>query len=402
MSIEFTTEQQLLIKELKNWWNLKQRQIYVYSGKAGTGKTTIVKYFIQEIGLENRDVICCALAGKAVTVLASHGLEAKTIHSLIYYPALVDALDEDGNQIVKANGEVKKKLIFAKKERLDYDYKLIVVDELSMVNDELMNDLLSFGIPIIGMGDLNQLPPIFGISSYMIHPNFVLTKIMRQAEGDPIVFLANRVLDHLPLYEGNYGRSNVIRTIDLGRNLLTDYDITLCARNSTRDIFNDGVRYDLLGRRSRMPVIGDRVICRQNNWDRVLNGIYLTNGTTGTVVDIDEEHCTKSKIYIDFSPDYDPESAFNDVDIDRNYILSSYPERKEAGLTQSTKFEYAYMITTHLSQGSQYSSCLFIDEPFGGDRDTKQKLRYTAITRAINRIDIVLSPAFLNPWVGLQ
>ena len=49
---------------------------------------------------------------------------------------LIDAIDEDGNKILKDNGEPKKKLSFVKKESLDYPYKLIVIDELSMVNDD--------------------------------------------------------------------------------------------------------------------------------------------------------------------------------------------------------------------------------------------------------------------------
>lgn len=401
MSIELTAEQIALQKELKMWWSSQARQIYVYSGCAGTGKTTMVKLFIEAMGLEMRDVVCCALAGKAVTVLASHGLQAKTIHSLIYRPTLVDQLDEEGNKVLKDNGEPKKKLMFVKKEALDYPYKLIVVDELSMVNDDTMFDLLSFKVPVIGMGDLNQLPPIFGISSFMIHPNFILTKIMRQAEGDPIIFLANRVLNYQPIYEGKYGLSNVVKKVELGTNLLRDYDITLCARNMTRDVFNDGVRYILLNRKSRMPSIGDRVICRQNAWDRCLEGMYLTNGTTGTIVDIDEEHCTKNKLVVDFAPDYNPDMAFQSIDIEKSYLMGDYLARKDSGLTTNLKFEYCYMITTHLSQGSQYDSCLFIDEMFGGDRETRQKLRYTAITRAIKRIDIVLSPAFLNSWINL-
>ena len=129
--------------------------------------------------------------------------------------------------------------------------------------------------------------------------------------------------------------------------------------------------------------------------------MYLTNGTTGTIVDINEEHSNSKRLVIDFAPDYAPQSAFQDIEMDRKFITSTYADRKGYGLTPYIKFEYAYMITTHLSQGSQYPSVLFVDEPFNGDRETRQKLRYTAITRAMDRIDIVLSPLFLNPWVGI-
>lgn len=399
--VELTGEQKTLVAKLKRWYKEQAKQIYIYSGRAGTGKTTVVKYFIEEMGLELRDVVCCALSGKAVTVLASHGLQAKTIHSLIYYPMLVDVYDEDNNRVFKDNGEPKKKLSFVKKEHLDYDYKLIVVDEVSMVNDDLMYDILSFGVPVIGMGDHNQLPPIFGVSSFMMHPDYFLTKIMRQAEESPIIYLANRVLDFKPIVEGRYGTSNVVRSVELGDNLLTDYDIALCARNITRDVFNNGVRFNLLGRRNNEPAYNDRLICRQNDWSRCLDGMYLTNGTTGTIVDINEEHSNSKRLVIDFAPDYAPQSAFQDIEMDRKFITSTYADRKGYGLTPYIKFEYAYMITTHLSQGSQYPSVLFVDEPFNGDRETRQKLRYTAITRAMDRIDIVLSPLFLNPWVGI-
>lgn len=398
MGLELTSEQILLCHELKSWWKSKVNQIYVYSGKAGTGKTTVVKYFLQEIGLDYKNIICCALSGKAVTVLSSHGLPAKTIHSLIYVPRMVDVLDENGNPIKKPNGETKKRLEFIKKAELDEDYKLIIVDELSMVNDELMKDLMSYDIPIIGMGDLNQLPPIFGISSYMLKPNFFLTKIMRQAENDPIVYLANSVLEHRPLLEGRYGKSYIVRQMPLNDRLWLDYDITLCARNSTRDVFNRGIRSQILGISSKEPVTGDRIICRQNSWDRQINGMYLTNGTTGSIEDIDETKTTKSKLVIDFTPDFNTNESFINVDVDRKYINSNWMERKETGLTTFLKFEYAYMITTHLSQGSQYPSVLFVDEPFGGDRETQMKLRYTAITRAMTQIVIVLSTSFMNPW----
>lgn len=402
LGIEFTAQQKVLIENLKHWWRTRCNQIYIYSGRAGTGKTTIVKYFMEEMGLTNDDVVCCALAGKAVTVLTSHGLRAQTIHSLIYYPKLIPCKDENGNDVIGDNGEVKMTWAFVKKEHLDPCIQLIVVDEFSMVNDDLAEDLLSFGIPIIGMGDLNQLPPIFGISSYMIHPDFELTKIMRQSEGDPIIYLSNRILEHKPILTGVYGKTRVLTRIERGVNLINDYDIALCAKNSTRDVFNNGVRRILLNIKGKEPVMGDRMICRQNKWDMCLENMYLTNGTTGRVEMIDEEQSTPAKLVMDFSPDFNPNIAFEGICVDRKYLVSDYLDRKNYGLTTYLKMEYAYMITVHLSQGSQYPRVLFIDEPFGGDRETLCKLRYTAVTRAMTQIDIVLSPTFLNPWFCLD
>ena len=82
------------------------------------------------------------------------------------------------------------------------------------------------------------------------------------------------------------------------------------------------------------------------------------------------------------------DNEFEDLKIDCKYIISDYDSRKNYGLTKFEKFEYAYCITTHISQGSQYNRVLFIDEPFA-DKETTKKLRYTAITRAIDEITIV-------------
>ena len=90
---------------------------------------------------------------------------------------------------------------------------------------------------------------------------------------------------------------------------------------------------------------------------------------------------------IDFRPDF-MDDEFEDLKIDCKYIISDYESRKNYGLTKFEKFEYAYCITTHISQGSQYNRVLFFDEPFA-DKETTKKLRYTAITRAIDEITIV-------------
>lgn len=379
-----TDEQEQLIPKLKKWYYgyNENRPYFSLSGAAGTGKTTVIRYFIEDIGLTLNNVICAAYVGKAVTLLASHGLPAKTIHSLIYKLTFVPELDEDGLKTGKL------KMIFALKEQLDCDYKLIVIDEASMVNDELRNDILSFHIPVIFIGDMNQLPPIFGQSSVMIHPDFVLTKIMRQSEGDPIIKLSQDVLHGIPFRIGEYGKSRVISEIEFGYNLLNDYDVILCAKNKTRGMINDFIRCNLLELTNRAPIIGDKIICRQNNWEVSLgDGFFLTNGTSGIIDDIDKSTINAKSCKFDFIPDFTGKSVLN-LSMDYRYIQLPIEEQKLYGLSKYNKFEYGYALTTHLSQGSQYPRVLFIDESFY-DIDTTKKLRYTAITRAMESITIV-------------
>ena len=78
------------------------------------------------------DFICAAYVGKAVTVLASKGLPAKTIHSLIYKRVISYEKDEQGNIVLDEDGNPKEKFAFVLRDRLEEDYKIIAIDEASI------------------------------------------------------------------------------------------------------------------------------------------------------------------------------------------------------------------------------------------------------------------------------
>lgn len=391
MNIELTDEQESLKKEIIRWYrNFPYgKPYYYYSGAAGTGKTTVIHSVIVELDLDISEVISCAYVGKAVLVLMRHGLPASTIHSLIYTPRLTThkefVLDDFGNP-----KEIKKrKMEFVLKDKLPEKIKLIIVDECAMVNDSIREDIMSFGIPIIMTGDQNQLPPVFGTSSILDNPDFVLTKIMRQAEGDPIVYLSQCILNDIPLEYGIYGKSKVVPSITIDKNILTDYDMILCGKNKTREELNNRIREEVLHYNDPKPRLGDKIICRKNNWQESLNGIYLTNGLVGYITEIDYCSLYRDIVYIDFRPDF-MEDSFEKLSLDYKYLKADWSERKDYGFgfNDLERFEYAYAITTHLSQGSEYSDVLYMDEYFH-DQLTLKRLRYTAITRARDSITYV-------------
>lgn len=382
--MELTEEQKRLVQSLSSWYKSSDRQFYSYTGAAGTGKTTVIKAFIEALGLQR--YIACAYVGKAVTVLSRHGLPASTIHSLIYNVDWVPVKDADGKTVFHENGQPKMKVEFSLKPELQGDPELVIVDEATMVNDDLCEDILSFGKKTVFIGDNNQLPPVFGVSSVMLNPNFALTKIMRQAENDPIVYLSQRVLHNEPLIVGTYGNSHVYRSLVLGRNW-TDYDAIITPLNRIRDHINDHIRHNILGIQSTIPVIGDKIMCRQNDWKRCIEGnIFLTNGMIGEVTDIYRAETKGKSISIDFKPEISNEEFYN-LPIDISYITKSYDERKTYGISSAEKFEYAYAVTCHSYQGSEADRVLYIDR-FVHDADMTRRLRYTGITRARYKIDI--------------
>lgn len=391
--IELTSEQQELVKKLKEWYKKGTTQWFAYTGAAGTGKTTVIKAFIEELGIER--YIASAYVGKAVTVLARHGLPASTIHSMIYNVMWVPQKGPDGQIIRKENGQPKMKVEFELKPAIKNDPQLIIVDEATMVNDNFAEDILSFGIPTVFIGDNNQLPPVFGVSSVMLNPNFSLTKIMRQAEDNPIVYIAQKILNNEPIPYGTYGPNcSVVRTFPLGSNY-ADYDVILTPLNRVRDTVNSHIRETVLGINSKLPVIGDKLICRQNDWERSIEGnIFLTTGMIGTVTDVNRSLRGKGHMSINFQPEISDEEFFN-LTIDVPYILKSYEERKLHGFSAYEKFEYGYACTTHLYQGSEAPSVLYLDSWFG-DFDTNRRMRYTSVTRARERLDMASEVLFVD------
>lgn len=339
--IILTRSQEILINKLKKWFFSKSKPYFSYSGGPGTGKTTVIRVFVDEIGLTYDEFITAAYVGKAVLLLLRKGLRASTIHSLIYN--VFFDLEKSNNMY----DPPKRVLKFGLKDRLSETLKLIIIDEATMVNDKMKDEILSFGIPVVFTGDINQLPPVFGISSVMQNPDFILTELMRQAEDDPIVIIANRILNGQPLYTGTYGLSKIIDHHNIDRTLIDNYDMIICAKNKTRELINTQIRENILGRQNKLPVVGDKIICRQNNWSLSLDEIYLTNGLIGFIEYIDKSFMHKGCVNIDFRPDF-MDRSFENVELDAKYIKLDYEDRASYGISRFNKFEYGYAITSHL------------------------------------------------------
>jgi exodeoxyribonuclease-5 len=368
--------------------------VYNLSGCAGSGKTTLVRYFIDYMGLDIKDVAFVAFMGKAAMQMARNGLPAQTIHSFIYDYEKVPIVDENGKIQVDDRGKVLKEFRFILKKELPKKVKLIVIDEASMVNKDIAEDILSFGVPVIALGDLNQLPPVFGNPYFLKNPDFILTQVMRQNEGDPIIWLSQRVLDGKPIPYGVYGKSCVIKKEDMNEYILSQADIVLTFSNRLRNEINTVFRENIKSiRKLEIPEVGEKIICRKNNWNRsIQNSIYLTNGMSGTIDYVDMESFNGKTLKIDFKPDFINKKFKNlNMDYKRLYATPGSNDYKGKDLFSFTRdqFEFAYAITVHLSQGSQYPSVVFLNERTQFSREDQKKLEYTAITRATKQITII-------------
>ena len=153
--MEFSAQQDAALKAVSSWLKQGQGPLFRLFGYAGTGKTTLARYFAEQV---DGDVQFAAFTGKAAQVLRSKGaVNAKTIHSLIYRPRGEEAVEDEetGKTSMAPMFSLNRQSPVAKAS-------LIIVDECSMVDEELGRDLMSFGTPILVLGDPGQLPPISG------------------------------------------------------------------------------------------------------------------------------------------------------------------------------------------------------------------------------------------------
>lgn len=389
------------------WYRHPEQRIrpwYEISGPAGSGKTTVVKSITSELGYQDgSEILYVAFIGKAALALRLSGVPGRTIHSVVYKPIKVPAIDKVSGEPILINGSPKMIIHFIKNETLDKSVKLIVLDEGGMVETNMGKDLLSFNIPILVLGDLNQLPPVFGNSMFLQKPDVILDTVMRQAKGSPILYMADLARLGYSIQYGNYGENDEVRVIrkskfinshEIAQSLLKEQDMVICGTNVMRDKLNIYMRSKLFGRTSHMVEEGEKLICRHNYWTTLLpenEDIALTNGMIGYAYNINTHSSKKAgQVEIDFQPEFTT-GTFKSLPINRKYIFDPYGIRKQTFNIGDNQyiFELGYCITCHLAQGSQADNVLIYVERYT-DNIYFRKWFYTAITRAKKRLTIVV------------
>lgn len=377
-----TQEQEFIKDRAIEWWR-GGGQVFQYTGGPGTGKSFLLKHIIKELNIPWYKIAPMAYTGQAAIVMRSYGLDnAKTIHSWLYEPVIDYLRNPDGTFVLDSylNKPIKK-LMFVPKNLDDID--LFVIDEGSMVPMIMKQEIESRGKKILVTGDINQLPPIYGDSAYLTNGHlYRLTEVMRQKKNSPIIYLAYRALQGLDIEPGIYGNCKVIYDNELTDQEIIDSDIILCGRNATREMINNNYRHNILQIERTLPVYGERMICRKNNWQIESDGINIANGLLGTVTRSPGLTDFDGKIYkMDFLP-LMSDGVFVDLECDYKYLIGTKEEKEEIKndrFSAGEKFDYGYAITTHMSQGGQFSKGIYVEEYLRGD--IQNRLNFTGITR---------------------
>jgi exodeoxyribonuclease-5 len=361
---EWSREQAEAIDQVGRWLKQGEPQVFRLFGYAGVGKTTLARHIAEGA---RGETAFAAFTGKAALVMRSKGCGgATTIHALIYRAS--EGAEGAPTFTLNADGPASKA-------------GLIVIDECSMVDPELGRDLLSFGKPILVLGDPFQLPPVKGGGYFTVGaPDVMLTQIHRQAQDNPIIRLSEIVRSGGELSLGDYGETRVIKRAAVDAAQVLKADQVLVGVNRTRRAYNQRMR-DLKGFREPLPVADDRLVCLRNDRAKgLINGGLWRVETLGGV----------RKDFVRMTLRSEDEGARSAVKV---AVLKAFFEGKESELgfmlrRESDEFDYGYALTVHKAQGSQWDYVMLFDESFAF-REHRARWLYTGLTRAARRLTVV-------------
>ncbi len=393
-------------------------------GFAGVGKTALVALIAQNY---KRRVAFAAYTGKAVGVLRKKLKDLNvipefcgTLHSLLYKPVE----DETTGEVHWAK---KTKLGFTDEDGQQVGINLLIIDEASMVPEHMLEDLQTFGVRILGVGDHGQLPPVGGSGELMKRPHLRLEKIHRQAETNPIIRLSACIRETgLLLKSAEDG--DKIRYVDrrkVGAEIDRLYSgcfeaalldrVMLTYSNADRVKYNAEARKAYFGKSySETPLSGDLVICLKNTdvafeygADRIYNGLRGLLRTT-----MRPNTPTEDPLGLDYNNDHRFLASYEFPEFEHLGKAGASTSRYQWGQPSTfgffnelhqfgfyprvwddvgDLFDFGYALTCHKFQGSSASDVLVLnDRPGNVSSDGFKRWLYTAVTRASERLTVLL------------
>lgn len=375
--MSLTKKQEEGLKIARQRYNLKERYTTI-AGLAGSGKTYLSHMLLDALGIKEGEYLVGAYTGKAALRLQENGFpQAKTLHKLFYKSVKIPGSDDF------IHIPLEKSLFSA--------FKLIIIDEVSMVPDQMLRVIANTGLHVINIGDPEQLPPIGKDNGMLASPHIFLDEIVRQAEGNSIIRLAHAIRNREPIEPFSDENVQMFPREELNTGMLLWADQILCGKNTTRHELNRTVREEL-GHTGNMPVVGDKIILTRNNWEFLnADGNPIINGLIGNVTKVSEpirdprgNIINQASVYgyMSFMPDFNT-AEFRNVKFDALPFLTgetSYIFDQNARATDKINAaDFGFAITTHKSQGSEYSKGLGIEERMRGTNH--HRLIYTMVTR---------------------
>ena len=449
-----TSEQENAIKYLSEFLlSTSSDVVFLLRGYAGTGKTSLVGALVRTLDKLQQKSVLMAPTGRAAKVFAGYaGHPAFTIHKKIYRQQAFS--NEMSN--------------FALNDNLT-THTLYIVDEASMIANDglsgsafgtgrLLDDLVQFvysgmGCRLLLLGDTAQLPPVGEEQSPALCADALrgyglevmetdLTQVVRQEQQSGILWNATR-LRQLIAADDCFSLPKIrvtgfpdIRVLPGGELIEAletcygrdgmDETIVVCRSNKRANIYNKGIRAQILWREEELES-GDWLMVAKNNyyWTEKSKAMdFIANGETAVVRRVRRTREMYGFRFADVTlafPDYDDfelevnllldtlhsdAPALPKADNDRLFytVLEDYADiplkrdrmkkMKADPYYNALQVKYAYAVTCHKAQGGQWKN-VFLDQGYLSDEYlTPDYFRwlYTAFTRATGTLYLVNYP----------
>lgn len=425
---------------------ISEGQVFVFAGYAGSGKSTCVAALVTSLQLRQDEVLYMAPTGKAAKVLSSKLRDsgwytpATTIHKAIYMPQaqksqeIKDNLDRadtewDARVSAAATGNSDARFLFEhmnnhelqvlinklenelsdamdneglsfilKDQRhLPENVKIIVVDEASMVDTDIADDLAAFNLPILAIGDPGQLPPINGTHGFsMEEPDVFLTEIHRQAAENPIIHLATMARQGEFIKPGTYGdNARVVRRRDDKATLDMESEaMVLVGTHNKRFAVTMAIR-EALGITETGPMKDEPILVQKNSreYPSLVNGSILTcmedygdlqNGNVSITLRVQDP----DQDYLEYNLRC-PQALFEEHHFKKRNAYSGPMKQVYSAKASQEQLDWGHALTVHKAQGSEWDEVVLHDES-GVFRGAGDRWLYTGITRAKEDLTIVV------------
>jgi exodeoxyribonuclease-5 len=428
--------------------------IFLLTGYAGTGKTSIISSIVKTLDLLRMRSVLLAPTGRAAKVLSLFaGKQAFTIHKKIYRQKSMK--EGIGSFILDKNL---------------YKSTFFIVDEASMISNssnelsifgsgKVLDDLIEYvysgtDCKLIIVGDTAQLPPVGSQVSPALDPEIIreyefglitaeLKQVLRQSEASGVLMNATKIRNQIGEYDlihpsidcANFNDIRRLSGEDLIEEISTAYGTcglgdTIIVVNSNKQAnrYNQGIRNRIFYREEEISP-GDMVMVVKNNYFITAddeNIAFIANGDIAEVKKIrkyEERYGFRFAEMLLRFPDYDLEieskvmldvlhldtpalpsdkssELFKSIQADYIHLKTrrkQYEAVREDPYFNALQIKFAYAVTCHKAQGGQWER-VFIDQGmFNRNEITIDYLRwlYTALTRSTDRVYLV---NFSDEW----
>ncbi len=444
-------DQQIAVKRIAKYLITNNEYgVFVLTGSAGTGKTSLMKLITNLSQAHRTPVFLCAPTGRAAKVISKRtAKQATTLHRLIY-------------EVVESEDHRKDPLgiSFHLRENTSSKQSIFILDEGSMVNTDrkegglfarnsLFDDFLEYVFraneynKVIIIGDKFQLPPVGSLASNALSKDYLsetlmlqsfgmeLKEVKRQQSGSSILETANEIRKMLlngieqnfyPEIAWNEKEVESIQSISAAVNVYMEHyaqqpdeTVFLTYSNRMANVINKKVRKILWGEDLKAPQVGDQVMVVKNHYIQKEEGYdFIANGEMGSIAEVFEksEHIYAGKKWGDIKLNFENgkgeqeqyrynalldllDSSAASLSSEEQQLILAMRRKRENYSGQmdpylnALQLKYGYAITTHKAQGGEWNNVFILLEGPYGEKESYYRWLYTAITRARNSLYFV-------------